>query len=101
MSEMIESTETSEEVVVANITPYYAAKVANKILELRGFDTKITPQMFYTYAKKGTIKTTEVGGKTYFIGSEFKSWLTQYIERKESGEQMSRVNIDDLSTQYM
>jgi hypothetical protein len=89
------------EVTYENITPYYAAKVANVVLAANGFDKKITPQMFYTYAKKNTIETVEVGGKKYFVGSAFKAYLDKYVARLQNGEQASRVDVESMAAQYM
>jgi hypothetical protein len=93
--EQIVAEETVVE-VLPNITPYYAAKVANKILE--GTGRKVTPQMMYTYAKKNTIQTVEDDkGKKYFVGEAFKTWLDKYIKNES---QASRADINEMAAKF-
>ena len=96
----------SSNTVYANITPFAAAQVANKVLERRGLDAEVKPQMLYSYANKGIIdsnyKTRAEGEKIYFVGSAFKAWLDKYVTRIENGESGSaRVDYDVLADQFM
>jgi hypothetical protein len=84
----------------AALTPYAAAQVTNRVLEARGLDRKVTPQMLYTYAKKGTIATIAGTSKVTFDGEAFKTWLDAYIKRIESGETASRVDYDELAKSF-
>lgn len=89
----MDANETNE---LPNITPYYAHKVVNKVLE--GTGRKVTPQMMYTYAKKNTIETI-VGddGKKYFVGQDFKNWLDRYVKNEAKS---SRVDIDEMAAKF-
>jgi hypothetical protein len=84
---------------LAPITPFYAAGVTNSLLKEMGSEKTITPQMMYTYHKKGTIASTTVEGSTkkYFDGDAFKVWLDQYLA---GGTTTTRINVDDLASQY-
>jgi len=89
----------------SNLTPFAAAQVTNKILQLKGYEGTIRPQMLYSYAKKGTISsnylTRSEGEKILFDGDDFKVWLDRYIQRIESGTESTRVDYDKLAEQYM
>jgi len=85
---------------LAPITPFYAAKVANIRLASEGVDKVVTPQMLYTYHKKGTIASASVEGsdKKYFDGDAFKTWLDSYVS---GGATSTRTNVEALALQYM
>jgi hypothetical protein len=82
------------------ITPFYAAKVANIRLASEGIEKTVTPQMLYTYHKKGTIASATVTGsdKKYFDGDAFKTWLNQYVT---GGATNTRTDVEALAAQYM
>lgn len=84
-----------------NLTPYAAAKVTNIVLKAEGLENKVTPQMLYTYAKKGTIATVDGATKVTFDGNAFKAWLDKYVEGVKSGTAGSKVDYDALATQFM
>jgi D-alanyl-D-alanine dipeptidase len=90
----------------ANITPFAAAKVTNAILRSNEIeDVTVAPQMLYTYAKKGIIKsnyeTRTDNEKIYFDGDEFKAWLDSYVEKVKNGQTGTKVDYDKLAEQYM
>jgi hypothetical protein len=103
-TEDVENVDTVTEAPSApsNITPFFAARVVNFRLEAEGIDKTVTPQMLYTYAKKGLIAsnyaTRSEGEKIYFNGEAFKTWLAKYIKNDQvSGS----VDIETLASQYM
>jgi hypothetical protein len=85
---------------MATITPYAAAQVTNRVLEAKGINRTITPQMMYGYAKSGRINTVKVEGdkKVYFDVEAFKSWLDQYLK---GGAGNARQDYDELAKQFM
>jgi hypothetical protein len=100
-TEINNNDETNEvvEISIPNITPYYAAKVANVRLAAEGSERKVTPQMMYTYAKKNTIATIEdAKGKKFFVGADFKAWLDKYCSGVETG---TRVDIEELAGHFL
>jgi hypothetical protein len=82
------------------ITPFYAAKVANIVLQATGKDNVITPQMMYSYAKNRRIATVEVEGskKVHFDGDAFKAWLDGYVSGTGS---TGKRDVEKLAAQYM
>ena len=102
-TQAVDATETEEtEVAMPNLTPYYAAKVVEAVLKAKGIEgTTPTPQMMYSYAKKGTIKTVEGTKKVMFDGKAFKAWLDEYVKKAESGMGAGKVDIEVLADQFM
>lgn len=98
-----DTTNTNDTTPRSPLTPYYAAMLANRVLEVKGVDKKVTPQMMYSYAKKsnGPIATVTVEGdkKVYFDGDSFKTWLDAYVSGKVASGRT--VNIEALAEQYM
>jgi hypothetical protein len=96
--ETVETVETEEVVHYDPITPFYAAGVINTLLKEMQSDRKVTPQMMYTYHKKGTIAST-IGpdNKKYFDGDAFKTWLDQYLA---GGTTSTRIDVTELANQY-
>jgi hypothetical protein len=90
--------ENTPEVQFANLTPYAAAQVTNRVLAARGIDRKVTPQMLYSYAKKSTIATVPNSKPVEFVGSAFKAWLDQYVT---GGAKAARQDFDALADQFM
>jgi hypothetical protein len=82
------------------ITPFYAAKVANVVLAAAGQERIVTPQMMYSYAKNGRIKTVSVEGtkKVHFDADAFKIWLDAYVAGKTS---TGKKDVNALAAQYM
>jgi hypothetical protein len=100
----VDAIETDEVVEqrMPNLTPYYAAKVVEAVFSARGIEgTRPTPQMMYSYAKKGTIKTVEGTKKVMFDGNAFKKWLDEYIQKAASGLGAGKVDIEVLADQFM
>jgi hypothetical protein len=96
----VDETDETEEVVSYDpITPFYAAGVTNALLQAAGSDRKVTPQMMYTYHKKGTIASATVEGsdKKHFDGNAFKEWLDKYLA---GGTASTRVDVEALAAQY-
>jgi alpha-acetolactate decarboxylase len=98
--------QTDETTMYADLTPFAAAQVTNVVLKFKGIeDVEVKPQMMYTYAKKGVIKsnydTRADGEKVYFDGIEFKLWLDKYITKIQNGQTGSRVDYDKLAEQYL
>jgi hypothetical protein len=95
-------TETEVPSVPSDITPFYAHQVVNFRLEAEGIDKTVTPQMMYSYAKKGLIDsnyaTRSKGEKIYFNGEAFKNWLAKYVKNDQVA---GSVDIETLAAQYI
>jgi hypothetical protein len=95
-------TETEAPSAPSDITPFFAARVVNFRLEAEGIDKTVTPQMMYTYAKKGLIDsnyaTRSDGEKIRFDGEAFKTWLTKYVKNDTVA---GSVDIETLAAQYL
>jgi hypothetical protein len=88
--------ENTNETVV-NLTAYTAAKVANKVFEVKGFEYRIKPQAMYSLRKS---IGTDAEGK--LIGTSFKTWLDRKLVQLENGEVTSERNdYDTLAQQFM
>jgi hypothetical protein len=88
--------------MIANLTPYAAAKVTNIVLANEELNKVIKPQMLYTYAKKNIIETTtDETGKVFFVGDAFKAWLDKYVEKVRNGESTTRTDYSELASQFM
>jgi hypothetical protein len=89
----------------ANLTPFAAAQVTNRVLASKELNVEVRPQMLYSYARKGTIasnyETRTDNEKVMFEGDAFKAWLDRYVERIENGTEATRVDYDKLAEQYM
>ena len=79
---------------MSTMTPYAAAKVANKALENAGVEKVLPPQMFYTYVKKGYITGTEVDGKLRVTDDNLRTWLEGYIA-KHTKTQVDEIQVDE------
>jgi len=90
-----------QQATFANLTPFAAAKVVNKVLELKGIDHSVTPQMMYGYARSQRIETVPNSKPILFVGSAFKTWLDEYVSKVERGESSRRVDYDKLADQFM
>lgn len=66
----VEELEGSEE---TDISPYKACQIVNQLL-----GTKLPPQMFYNYVKKGYISTTIVNDHRVISRTELIRWFTKY-----------------------
>jgi hypothetical protein len=90
--------------VVPDITPYYAAQIVNLRLAEAEIDKVVTPQMLYTYAKKGLIdsnhKTRTDGEKIVLNGMAFKNWLNRYVERALNGETVGSFDAEKAAELY-
>lgn len=65
----------------ALLSPYQAAKLVNEQLTELGIDKVLPPQMFYTYTKKGYIKSVEVDDKRKIDPQDLADWFTNYVEK--------------------
>jgi hypothetical protein len=63
-------------------SPYKCASVVNEQLVEMGVEKVLPPQMFYTYVKKGYIKSeTDQSGKKYVKHSELVEWFVKYCTK--------------------
>lgn len=85
----------------ANLTPFAAAKVVNKVLEIKGIEHSVTPQMMYGYARSNRIETVPNSKPILFVGNAFKTWLDEYIRKVEAGESTRRIDYDKLADSYL
>lgn len=82
------------------MTPYAAAKIANKVLEENGIEKTLPPQMLYTYTAKGYIKSETVNGKRRVTREQLDEWLVKYVSKllgntiEESDENVDENQLD-------
>jgi len=97
---MSEQSISDTEATFSPLTPYAAFKVTNIVLESKGIDRTVTPQMMYSYAKNDRIATITIPGdkRVYFEGGAFKAWLDAYVDGGAPG---SKVNFETLAEQYL
>jgi osmotically-inducible protein OsmY len=62
-------------------SPYGMMKVVNKILSDLGIDKVLPGPMFYTYTKKGYIKSYVVGGKVTISAESATEWTEKYLTK--------------------
>lgn len=70
-------------------SPYQAAKVVNKVLEEKGIEKILPPQMFYNYTtarirsgKAPLIETVEVEGKVRIKEEALTKWIEKYVAKQ-------------------
>jgi hypothetical protein len=61
----------------ALVTPYKCSTVTNKVLEFVGIEKVLPGPMFYTYTKKGYIKSTD--GKVNLV--QLTEWIEKYVRK--------------------
>jgi hypothetical protein len=103
---MAENTNTSNKTPMSPLTPYAAAQVINKILELKGIDRKIPPQQMYSAAKNGTIpsnySTRADKEKVYFEAEPLAAYIKDFVARIERGDAVAgKQDYDKLAEQFM
>jgi hypothetical protein len=81
---------------MSSMTPYKAAKIVNAALVTEGIEKVIPPQMMYTYANKGYVKSVTVDGKKRITKDGLDEWLVGYIN-KLTGKTIEETdtNIDE------
>jgi hypothetical protein len=63
-------------------SPYRCAAIVNIWLAEDGIQKKLPPQMFYTYTKKGYIKSLkDEAGKILVTGEALKTWYDKYTKK--------------------
>lgn len=63
-------------------SPYKCASVVNEQFVEMGIEKVLPPQMFYTYVKKGYIKSeTDQSGKKYVKQSDLTEWFVKYCTK--------------------
>lgn len=68
-------------------TGYGAARYINAKLKELGVEKELPPQMFYTYFKKGYIKTTiNNEGRQVATTKELDEWFKKYNEKRTANE---------------
>jgi hypothetical protein len=81
-----------------SMTPYAAAKIVNATLDAEGIEKVIPPQMMYTYANKGYVKSVTVDGKRRITEDGLNEWLLGYVNKllgKTSTPEETDSNIDE------
>jgi hypothetical protein len=101
MNENVNETVENDEVrTYPNLTPYFAAKVANGRFAAEGIEREMQGPQMYNYAKNGLIEsnynTRGPKEKIVMNGQSFKAWLDRYVERTLNGEQAGSADIDKL-----
>lgn len=82
--------------IMTTMTPYAATKLVNAALEEAGLEKAIPPQMMYTYANKGYIKSVKVDGKVRVTQASLDEWLTKYINKLTGNTvEETDANIDE------
>lgn len=62
---------------IATLSPYACAKIVNEELKNLGVEKTLPPQMFYTYVKKGYIKSTDK--KVSLV--DLQVWFAAYVHK--------------------
>lgn len=63
-------------------SPYQCAKVINDEFVSKGIDKQLPPQMFYTYTKKGYIKSfKDENDKPRVNHSDLVEWFVKYCQK--------------------
>jgi hypothetical protein len=91
-----------------DVTPFAAAEIANRVLGVETGKTPRTPQMFYGYARNGSIASnfktwTADGGRKSGYKVEFDgAAFMQYLQDQKAGKSTtaSRHNYDELAAQF-
>jgi hypothetical protein len=90
-------------------SPYACAAVVNIWLAEDGFQKKLPPQMFYTYTKKGYIKSGLDGkGRVQVSEQQLAEWYAKYTKKaavpvietatpEEDPNQLTLMDLSDLS----
>jgi hypothetical protein len=62
-------------------SPYKCASLVNEMFVQKKVEKVLPPQMFYTYVKKGYIKSFEKDGKKFVTHSELTNWFVKYCTK--------------------
>jgi len=72
------------EQTIPTYSPYQCAKAVNEMFAESGVDKTLPPQMFYTYTKKGYIKSfTDEAGKQKVTHQDLADWFVKYCTKNQ------------------
>jgi hypothetical protein len=76
----------------APVSPYAAAQIVNKLLEVDGVAKKLPPQMFYTYVAKGYIKASE---DKKISMEDLQTWYVGYVAKAKAKIERAETKLQE------
>jgi hypothetical protein len=76
----------------ATLTPYACAKIVNDELKTQGVAKQLPPQMFYTYVKKGYIKSTDK--KVALV--DLQVWFVAYLAKLQGTKASTPIEVEEI-----